>query len=310
LYPDVPIQIMVGDPSVYTNAMGNPKVLWLAVACLAAACSSAPEDRQYTLQGQILSISADRKDANIKHEEIKGFMAAMTMPYKVRDAREYDGLAPGDLITATLVIVSNDAYLKDVRKVGSAPLEKPPAESAAPAASSGFELLKLGQPVPAGNFVNQEGKPVTLEAFRGSAVLVTFIYTKCPMPTFCPLMDRHFATIQSKLKANQNLLKIHLLTVSFDPETDTPQVLKAHALKLGADPRLWTFVTGDRDEIDRWASRFGVSVSRSLNDPLDIAHNLRTALIDRQGNLTQTYTGNEWTPEQLLADVEVMVGVD
>jgi protein SCO1/2 len=290
--------------------MRIPTSLWLAVPCLAAACSGAPDTREYALQGQILSISSDRREANIKHEEIKGLMAAMTMPYKVRDAAEYDGLSPGDLITATLVIVSNDAYLDDVRKVGSAPLEKPSAEASLLAASSGFELLKLGQPVPAGDFVNQDGKPITLEAFRGSAVLVTFIYTTCPMPTFCPLMDRHFAAIQSKLEASQNLLKVHLLTVSFDPETDTPQVLKAHALKLGANPKLWTFVTGDRDRIDQWASRFGVSVSRSLNDPIDIAHNLRTALIDRQGNLVQTYPGNEWTPDQLLADVEVIVGVD
>ena len=91
---------------------------------------------------------------------------------------------------------------------------------------------------------------------------------------------------------------------------DTPPVLKRHAQKLGADPRLWTFVTGDRDDMDQWASRFGVSVSRAMNDQRDITHNLRTAILDRQGNLVQTYTGNEWTPEQLLADVRVMVGVD
>jgi protein SCO1/2 len=130
------------------------------------------------------------------------------------------------------------------------------------------------------------------------------------MPTFCPLMDKNFATMQGKLKENSNLLKAHLLSVSFDPQIDTPAVLKQHAGSLGADPRLWTFVTGDRDQIDKWASGFGVSISRALNDPRDITHNLRTALIDRQGNLVQIYNGNEWTPEQVLADVRVMVGVD
>jgi cytochrome oxidase Cu insertion factor (SCO1/SenC/PrrC family) len=103
---------------------------------------------------------------------------------------------------------------------------------------------------------------------------------------------------------------VHLLSVSFDPLVDTPPVLRKHAQGLGADPKLWTFVTGDRDDIDQWASRFGVSVSRAMNDPRDITHNLRTAIVDRQGNLVQTYTGNEWTPEQVLADVRVMVGVD
>jgi protein SCO1/2 len=282
----------------------------LGVALLAGACSGTSDRHEYTLQGQIISIAPDHKDATIKHEDIKGFMSAMTMPYKVRDAKEYESLVPGDLINATLVVVSNDAYLKDVKKVGNAPLEKPPAEAAMPPASSGFELLKLGQPVPSGTFVNQDGKPTSLEAFRGSAVLVTFTYTTCPMPTFCPLMDRNFVTIQNKLKAERNELNVRLLTVSFDPTIDTPAVLKKHAEKLGADPRLWSFLTGDRDAIDQWASRFGVSVSRAMNDPRDITHNLRTAIIDRQGNLVHIYTGNEWTPEQALADVRVMVGVD
>jgi protein SCO1/2 len=281
----------------------------LATALLVCACGRS-DRKEYKLQGQILSIAADHKEANIKHEDIKGLMPAMTMPYKVRDAKQFEAVVPGDLINATLVIVSNEAYLKDVHKVGSAPLEQQPGQAAAPSASSGFELLKEGQPVPNVEFVNQDGKQVDFESFKGDAVVVTFIYTKCPMPTFCPLMDRHFTTIQQKLKQQNNDLKVHLLSVSFDPLEDTPPVLKKHAQQLGADPRIWTFVTGDRDEIDRWASRFGVSVSRALNDPTNITHNLRTAIVDRQGNLVQTYTGNEWTPEQVVADVKVMVGVD
>ena len=286
------------------------RTIFCLASALLGACSSASDRHEYNLQGQVISITPDHKDATIKHEEIKGFMSAMTMPYKARDAKEYESLTPGDLINATLVIVSNDAYLKDVKKVGSAPLEKAPAEAPMPPASSGFELLKVGQPVPDGTFVNQDGTPVTLESFRGSAVVVTFIYTNCPIPTFCPLMDRHFVTMQEKLKADRNQLKVHLLSVSFDPVVDTPPVLKKHAQKLGADPRLWTFVTGNRDDLDQWASRFGVAVSRALNDARDITHNLRTVIIDRQGNLVQTYTGNEWTPDQVLTDIRVMVGVD
>src|SRR5258706_8755225 len=154
----------------------------LGLALLASACTGTSDRHEYRLQGQIISIAPDHKAPTIKHKDIKGFMSAMTMPYKVREANEYENLVPGDLINATLVIVSNDAYLKDVKKVGSAPLEKAPAEAAMPPASSGFELLKVGQPVPDGQFTNQDGKPVTLEAFRGSAVIVTFIYTNCPMP--------------------------------------------------------------------------------------------------------------------------------
>jgi protein SCO1/2 len=282
----------------------------LATALLLCACSAPSDRKEYRLQGQILSIAADHREANIKHEDIKGLMPAMTMPYKVRDAKQFDGIAPGDLINATLVVVSNDAYLKDVKKVGSAPLEQQSGQAAAPSASSGFELLKQGEPVPNVSFVNQDGRHVEFDTFKGDAVVVTFIYTKCPMPNFCPLMDQQFAKIQQKLKEKDNELKVHLLSVSFDPLEDTPPVLKKHATDLGADPRVWTFVTGDRDDIDRWASRFGVSVSRALNDPTNITHNLRTAIVDRQGNLVQTYTGNQWTPEQVIADVKVMVGVD
>src|SRR5258705_10121427 len=99
-----------------------------AMAVAATACSGTPGGHEYTLQGQILSVNADRTEANIKHEDIKGFMPAMTMPYHVREARELSGLRPGDLITSTLVVVSNDAYLKDVKKVGDAPLEKAPED--------------------------------------------------------------------------------------------------------------------------------------------------------------------------------------
>lgn len=289
--------------------MRIPSALAVGLALLLAACGSS-DRREYKLQGQILTVAADHTEANIKHEDIPGFMSAMTMSYKVRDAKEFEPLAPGDLINATLVVVSNDAYLKDVKKVGSAPLAAPTQGSGSAGASSGFELLKDGQPVPNAKFVDQDGDPVDLTSFHGKALVVTFIYTSCPLPTFCPLMDRHFATMQTKLKEKNNDLDVHLLSVSFDPVTDTPAVLKQHAQGLKADPALWTFVTGDRDDIDQWASHFGVSVSRAMNDATDITHNLRTVIIDRQGNLVRSYSGNEWTPEQVLADVRVMIGVD
>jgi protein SCO1/2 len=277
----------------------------ISVAVLASACGGG-DRREYRLQGQVISINADRTEATIKHEEIKGFMAAMTMPYKAKDPKQFAAIEPGDLIDATLVIVSNDGYLEDVRKVGEAPLER----REAPTASSGFELLKEGELVPPTPFIDQDGKPITFEAFRGSAVIATFIYTSCPMPMFCPLMDRHFAAIQEKVNQQHRGLNVRLVSISFDPITDTPPVLKKHAEKNNADPRIWSFLTGDRDEVDKFAMRFGVSVSRDLKDPLNIAHNLRTAIIDREGRLVKVFTGNEWTPEQVLADTITLVGVD
>jgi protein SCO1/2 len=284
-------------------------MLIAAAALAAAACGGGTQDRrQYTLQGQVLEIQPEQKQAVIRHEEIKGFMSAMTMPYAVQDMKELSGIKAGDLINAKLIVVPNGAFLEQIKKVGEAPLELPQGQS--PPAASGFELIKTGAPVPNQTFVDQDGKKVSLDDFRGDAVIVTFSYTSCPMPTMCPLMDQNFAKIQAKLKEQNNMLKAHLLTVSFDPQIDTPAVLKKHAESLGADPQLWTLATGDRDEIDKWASGFGVSISRSTTDPRDITHNLRTAIVDRQGNLVRTYPGNDWTPDQVVADVRVMVGVD
>src|SRR5436309_2162551 len=196
------------------------------------------------------SVTANHQEATIKHEEITGLMPAMTMPYKVRDAKLLDGIAPGDLISARLIVVPNDAYLTDVKKVGQAPLEtpRPVSTEAAPSASSasaGFELLKPGDAVPDARFVDQNGRARAFSSFRGSTVVLTFIYTRCPMPTFCPLMDRHFVTIQERLKADASLKYVHLVTISFDPQRDTPSVLRAHAKELGSDLRRWTFFTGD-----------------------------------------------------------------
>jgi len=286
-------------------------VLCLGLAALGAACTGKTDQREFALQGQVMSVTPNHDQATVNHEEIKGFMTAMTMPYKVHDPKQLDGIAPGDLINAKLVVLTSDAYLTDVKKVGQAPLPAAPAETAAPGASSGFELLKPGEAVPDASFVDQSGRKRTFSSFKGSPVLMTFIYTKCPMPTFCPLMDQHFATVQKKLKDDPALKgRVQLVSVSFDPIVDTPPVLKAHAQTLGADLKTWTFLTGDRDDIDRFAARFGVSVARSLTDQRDITHNLRTALVDPGGKLVKVYIGNEWTPDQVLADVKPVVGAN
>ena len=278
-------------------------VFIFALALLTSACGRT-DQRTYKMQGQVLSIEAPRKRLTVKHEDIKGLMPAMTMPYSVKDEHLLDGLSPGDLINATLVVVSNDAYLTAVTKVGQAPLEAPPPEAPMPAASSGFELLKPGDAVPNASFLDQDGKKRSFSAFKGSRVVMTFIYTTCPLPTFCPLMDRHFVAIQKSLQEDPELKDVHLVTVSFDPKTDTPPVLKKHARVLKADLTRWTFLTGDRDDVDRFAARFGVSVARAQNDPRDITHNLRTAIIDSDGKLQKVYVGNEWSPDQILADLK------
>jgi protein SCO1 len=278
----------------------------IVVFCaLFAACGSRTPNRTYAVEGQIIAVTPDRSEATVKHGEIKGLMPAMTMPYKFKEKAELDAVKPGDIVDATLVIVENDAYLTKVRRIGEAPIEQaPPETTVATSASSGFELLKPGEAVPDSTFVDQDGRKRKFSTFRGSTVILTFIYTKCPIPTFCPMMDRHFVTLQEHFRDDPALKKVHLVTVSFDPMTDTPPVLKAHARELKADLTRWTFLTGDRDEIDRFAARFGLSVARAPNDARDITHNLRTAVISPDGTLKKMYTGNEWTPKDILEDLK------
>lgn len=275
----------------------------LATALLVAGCSRAPEARHYELKGQIIGIATDRTQANIKHGDIPGLMPAMTMPYRVKETKMLDGIVPGDLVTATLVVESNDAYLSDLKKVGSAPLAEAP--EAPPSAAPALARLKTGDAVPDAHFVDQDGRKVDFSTFKGKTVVLTFIYTSCPLPTFCPLMDRHFATLQGKFRNDPALKnRVHLVTISFDPTTDTPPVLKKHAEDLHADFKTWTFLTGNRDDIDQFGSYFGLVVTRAENDPRDVTHTLRTAIVDADGKLVKVYTGNEWTPEQVLADLK------
>jgi protein SCO1/2 len=285
--------------------------LAVTAALFAAGCGrNGPDHRQYQLHGQVLSLTPDRMEATIKHDEIPGFMPAMTMPYKVQDPALLDGVAPGDVVDAILVVVPNDAYLSAVHKRGSQPL---PADAPPPmAARSGVSIVPDGAPVPNATFLNQDGETVDLRSFDRSALVVTFTYTRCPMPTMCPLMDRNFQALQKQIQARPNL-NVHLLSVTLDPTFDRPEVLKKHAESLGADPKLWSFLTSAADTpgaIDAFASQFGLSITRNPEDETDITHTLRTLLIDRQGNLVKGYMGNEWQPDQVIGDLVVLVGVD
>src|SRR5262249_31209801 len=130
----------------------------------------------------------------------------------------------------------------------------------------------------------------------------------CPLPDFCPLMDRNFVAVQSAIKADPALKPAHLVSISFDPVTDKPAVLKQHAGELGADPARWTFLTGDRDDIVKFGARQVRSITRSQTDPVNISHNLRTAIVDADGRLVKVYTGNEWKPSQVIDDLKAVAG--
>jgi protein SCO1/2 len=273
--------------------------LILFAALAGCACRApAPAPRTFELKGQILAIDQARQEITVNHADIPGFMPAMTMPYKVRDASLLKGRTPGELIAATLVVEESDAYLQSIRHEGIAALtdERPAARA--------MDLLGVGEAVRDGELVDQGGARRSLGDWRGQVLAVTFVYTRCPLPNFCPLIDRHFAAVHEQVRSSSDLQgRVHLVSVTLDPEYDTPAVLLGHAGQLKADPAVWSLLTGSREQIDAFASQFGVSVVREHAQPSELVHNLRTAVIDGNGRLVTVLSGGEWEPAALIAEI-------
>ena len=258
----------------------------------------------YQLTGQVLAVRPETSEILVKHDDIKGFMPAMTMPYRVKDTALLTGRAPGDLITATLHVAPELAWLSDIVRTGTAPI--PEGTNTKIPAAAGVTLLKAGEAVPDTALIDQDDKALALTDWRGAAVVVTFIYTRCPLPQFCPLMDRRFAEIQSLVAADASLRgKVRLLSISFDPATDRAAVLRAHATKAGADARVWRFATADEATVDRLAATFGVNVMREKDGT--ITHNLRTAVIDPLGRIVSIHDSNAWSASSIADELKAAV---
>ena len=269
------------------------------VAIAATACNRTSPTKQYQLTGQILEVKPDTKEVLVKHEDIPGFMPAMTMPYRVQDAQVLAGKEAGDLITATLVVGETEAHLSRIDKTGHAPVEN----TSGPAITDS-QILKTGEPVPDTKLVDENNAPRPLTSLKGHRVALTFMYTNCPQPDFCPLMDRNFVAVQNEIKKTPALADVRLVSVSFDPAHDTPTVLKTHAKGLQADPAIWHFVTTSTDDVKGFAAKFGVIAEPSEESPAILTHNLSTAVIDPDGRIVTIRPGNMWTPADLIADLK------
>ena len=283
--------------SLRSPAAFSALILFTALTGLGCR-APAPAARTYELKAQILAIDQARQELIVNHADIPGFMPAMTMPYKVRDANLLKGRTPGELIAATLVVEGSDAYLQSIRHEGLAALpEKRPAVRA-------IDVLDVGEPVRDGELIDQSGTRRTLGDWRGQVLAVTFVYTRCPLPNFCPLIDRHFADVQEQVRSSSDLRgRVHLVSVTLDPEYDTPAVLMRHAGQLKADPAVWTMLTGSREQVETFASQFGVSVTRENPQSTEVVHNLRTAVIDGSGRLVTILSGGDWQPSTLIAEI-------
>jgi protein SCO1 len=281
----------------------NGKAFILLLCAMLTACQQqqqpAPQGKRYELKGTVVSVDKAGQSATISHEEVKDFMDAMTMPFKLKDAWPLDVMKPGDAVQATLVVTDDSHWLEDVVVV-----QKSAAQTGATPPESS-QLPQPGDSVPDFRLVNQDGKSVRLKQYEGKAVLLTFIYTRCPVPEYCALMSSNFAEIERALQRDDALYKrTHLLSVSFDPAYDTPKVLRSYgAAQTGKYDKEtfkhWEFVTGDAEEVKRVAQFFGLTY---IPEKGEFVHSLQTALIAPDGTVVKLYSGNEWKPEEILSD--------
>jgi protein SCO1/2 len=268
-------------------------IMVFSIGVLLVGCQKAPE-RRFDLKGKVVSVDKEHRQVTIAHEAIKGFMDAMTMPFNVKDDWALDALEPGQTVEAVLVVQEDHSWIEEIRISKTGP---------APEAVNAVQPPKRGDEVPDFELVNQDGKQIKLSRYRGHPLLLTFIYTRCPLPEYCPRTSRNFSQIyrevQSSFLADK---KPHLLTISFDSDYDTPAVLRDYAKRYMNPPSFdtWEFASGSTEEIQKITTYFGLVYRKESGQ---IVHSLVTALIGSDGKLMHLYLGNEWTPKDILADL-------
>lgn len=289
-------------------------VLLLVLFATLAGCRQAPSTREqavlkhYPVQGRI--VSTNQAHVVLDHEAVPGFMDAMTMSYKLRDPAIITELHPGDRITATILVRQGargtlaEPELDEIVVISQArPDYKPKVQ---------FHVPQTGERVPDFVLLNQSGKTIHLAQFHGKVLLATFIYTRCTLPTFCPRMSRNFATIDQALSADPRLRDAtHLLSISFDPVYDTPQVLRTYGGSYTGRYNNetfthWDFAAPPVPELSSITQFFGVGITPGESSSLN--HSLSTVLIGRDGRILAWYPTNEWEPADVIGKVKAQLG--
>ncbi len=269
-----------------------------------ASLHCGPPPERYELEGKVVSVEADAGRVTVAHKEVPGFMGAMTMPFPVADRQILASMQEGDKLRATLVVQGSSHWLEDlvVSRSTASGSQYDPDTPRGP---------EPGTEVPDVELTNQDGDTIRVSDFQGKAVVVTFIYTRCPLVEFCPRMNANFGVLEQALSKDEGLYeKSHLLTVSFDPEFDTPELLRTFALQQPAITEKtfahWDFATGTQEQVRTLGFYLGLMFGDGATTD-EIVHNLRTGLIAPDGTLAKLYLGNEWTPEDVLTDLSALV---
>lgn len=267
------------------------------------AQTASPEAKHFKLKGKIVAVDKAKKKATVAHDAIAGYMDAMTMEFPVKDDFVLNDLTKDADIRADL-IVDKDAFWLENFQITSA------ANPNQPAPAINENVGQIGKEIPDFALTNQDGKRISTKDFRGKALALTFIYTRCPLPEYCTLMSKNFSDLALQLQNSPELKdKIRLLSISFDPQTDTPQKLKEYGLGyLGKNAKpdfiVWQLATGTDAEVRKIADFFGLQYQTDENNKAVINHSLVTIVIAPDGRLQKIFNGNDWTPEELLNELE------
>jgi len=274
---------------------GFSRFLYLmGVSLLLISCRESP--KTYILTGRVLSKQPATQQLIIDNDNIPGFMPAMTMPYDVKDPEGFGKVQPSDIIRADVIVApGNKFWLERIIVTGKGAPRV--SDAAGPS-----HVLMIGETVPDVPMINQDGKTIHFGQFKGEAVLLTFIYTRCPFPDFCPLLSSHFAAIQSELAKDAERYKsTHLISISLDPDYDKPSVLREYGLKyIGHDPagfQHWDFVSTSPADLQKLVADFGLDYSEQDSQ---ISHSLNTVLLATDGTVVEMWPGNGWQTSEVL----------
>lgn len=252
--------------------------------------------RTFEVLGVVKKLKPDIRTVVIDHEEIPGYMDAMTMSLEVLELKELDGIKAGDKIAFRMNVTEDDGWI-DRLKVVEAAKTTTPVSSEAPL----LKQIQPGELFPDANLIDHEGKPFKLSDYKGRTFAVTFIYTLCPFPTFCPRVNSHFRETQALLKkAATSTESVNLLSITIDPARDTPEVLGAFARTQEADPSRWKFATGTLADITKLAVQSGLDF---WDDRGVIQHNLRTIVIDETGRVKKVFAEDELNSVALATEL-------
>jgi protein SCO1/2 len=270
------------------------------LACSPKEDASKQAVKEFNVKGVVQEVQDEGRTVVIEHEEMPGYMAAMTMPFRVKDPTQSEGLAPGDEIQFTYKVAELSSWIEAIKPTGRKVKWDPPPASSAPSS----QLLKVGDPFPDFQLINEFGEPIQLKDYRDSVVALSFIFTRCPVPEYCPTMMRNFKAVDALLKADgDSQINYKLLTVSFDNEYDTPEVMKTYGEQFGQDSSNWNLATSSSEaDIRTLGEAVGLMFGKSKT--AIYSHNLRTVVIDPTGRIAKIFTDETWKPETLVRDMK------